>query len=178
MTLHIVYILLLSTLGDINSDNQSRFVKLSVSGGESALETFYRIFYDLKAEIISQRYEWTEGPVILPRNSQNPNNDILLFSDTIQDKIWIYEESENKPHNQPIVLMENSGNCKSARSDCQLVAEPGSNGLAINNINKNLLICQHGARAISKLPLSQSNNMPIANSLEVSSSKTSKSKPP
>lgn len=163
MVLPIFYIILFTTFRTINSDDESQFVRLYISGGESALETFNNIFLETRAEIISQYHEWTEGPVILPRKSQTPNHDILLFSDTIRDEIWIFDESENKPS----VLIENSGNCKLARTDCDEVAEPGPNGLTIDLIQNNLLICQHGNRAISKLPLDKMSNIPIAKDFEV-----------
>ena len=168
----ISYITLFSVFGLINSNSEPQYVPLYVSGGVLALETYYKIFHELRAELISNVHEWTEGPLTLPQTSQMPNKDILLFSDTIQDLIWIYEEAEGKLGEKPKVLIENSGNCPSARSECHLVAEPGSNGMSIDAFNKNLLICQHGARAISKLSLNHSSHLPIDNNFEVSIEET------
>ena len=155
--------------GSITCNNQENFVTLHITGSESAFETFFNIFDEKRAEILSQGHGWTEGPVLIPKDPPNIINDILYFSDTIHDKIWMYEESEFEPNHRFTVVVENSGSCESARSDCHLVAEPGSNGLAFDEINNNLLICQHGARAIIKLPLDAFNGMPIASDLEVRS---------
>ena len=151
----------------VDSDNESNVVPLYVTGGESALDIFHTIFYEQKAEVLSQGHGWTEGPVVVPVINRDYFNEILFFSDTIQDKIWMYEESEFEPHHQFTVAVEESGSCKSARSDCELVAEPGSNGLAFDAVNKNLLICQHGGRSLLKLPIDPSNGMPLASDIEV-----------
>ena len=148
-------------------DTHSNTVPLYVSGNSSAREIFYKIFHEQKAEILTQGHGWTEGPVVVPIINKHNFHEILFFSDTINDKIWMYEESVFEPHHQFTVAVEKSGSCESTRSDCNLVAEPGSNGIAFDKINNNLLMCQHGSRSIIKLPLDPSNGMPLASNLEV-----------
>ena len=172
MHLHCFQVFLFSTLKLVVSANESNYVSLYITGTDSALDIFHQIFHERKAEILSQGHGWTEGPVVIPIVNAHYFNEILFFSDTIQDKIWMYEESEFEPHHQFTVAVENSGSCESARSDCDVVAEPGSNGIAFDNLNKNLLICQHGGRAILKLPLDPYNGMPLASDLEVSTKDT------
>ena len=104
--------------------------------------------------------------MIVPVAHEKVIKEILYYSDVIQDKIWKYEASEFKPHHQFTVAVPNSGRCDSARSDCESLFETGSNGLAYDEKNNNLLICQHGARAIAKMQLDPSNGMPLSN-LEV-----------
>ena len=151
--------------------SQSKIVPLYISGGtstDSPIDIFHQIFHEQKAELLSIGHGWTEGPVIIPKDPPNVVNEILYFSDTIQDKIWVYEESAFEPHHRFTVAIEKSGSCESVRSDCDQVAEPGSNGLAFDPINYNLLICQHGSRSVIKLPLDPANGRPLASGLEVS----------
>ena len=170
MNLSITHLLLIFVFIE-NCKNQSKIVPLYISGGtstDSPIDIFHQIFHEQKAELLSIGHGWTEGPVIIPKDPPNVVNEILYFSDTIQDKIWVYEESAFEPHHRFTVAIEKSGSCESVRSDCDQVAEPGSNGLAFDPINYNLLICQHGSRSVIKLPLDPSNGRPLASGLEVS----------
>ena len=87
--------------------------------------------------------------------SSSKNTDGISFS-----KITV-EIMNFEPHHQFTVAVQESGSCDSARTDCETVAEPGSNGLAFDKVNNNLLICQHGARSIIKIPLDPSDGMPL-----------------
>ena len=155
------YFLFLFVFHFVNCTDESKFVRLYVDENDKAQEAFKRIFNEPYAETLSRGHGWTEGPVIVPIITKDRFSEILYFSDTIQDKIWRYEESEFEPHHQFTVAVQESGSCESARTDCETVAEPGSNGLAFDKLNNNLLICQHGARSIIKIPLDPSDGMPL-----------------
>ena len=155
-TLSLIFIIQL-----VSSADESKFVKLFFDQNEKAQKAFYEIFHEAQAETLSRGHGWTEGPVIVPIVTKDRFSEILYFSDTIQDKIWRYEESEFEPHHQFTVAIQESGSCESARSDCGEVAEPGSNGLAFDKMNNNLLVCQHGARSVIKIPLDPSDGMPL-----------------
>ena len=148
---------------------KSNFVGVYVTGNESASDTYRRIFQDMQAEVVSRGHEWTEGPVIITGTYQNSNNDILIFSDVPRDLTWRYEEGTGVRQKQSTIIMENSGRCQTARllSECSLAAEPGSNGKAYDPINKNLLVCQHGSRAVEQVPLNSS-GFPIPDQFSVS----------
>ena len=141
--------------------DNSKFTPLYIDENEISQEAFSKIFHEKQAEILSRGHGWTEGPVIVPIITNNRFSEILYFSDTIHDKIWRYEESEFEPHHQFTEVLKQSGSCESARSDCGSVAEPGSNGLAFDKLNNNLLICQHGARSVIKMPIDPSDGMPL-----------------
>ena len=139
------------------------FVPLYFDTNEKNLEVFKKIFHEPRAEILSRGYKWTEGPVIVSIAQDKFIKEILYFSDVIQDKIWRYKASEFKHRHQFTVAVPHSGGCDSVRSDCDSLLETGSNGLAYDKKNNNLLICQHGARAIAKMQLDPSNGMPLSN---------------
>ena len=143
----------------VNCIDNQKFIPLYIDENDKAEEFFHKIFHEKQAEVLSRGHGWTEGPVIIPIVTKERFSEILYFSDTIQDKIWRYEESEFEPHHQFTVAVQESGSCESARTDCKSVAEPGSNGLAFDKLNNNLLICQHGARSIIKMPLDPSDGM-------------------
>ena len=147
----------------VNCADESKLVRLYVDENDKAQEAFKRIFHEPYAETLSRGHGWTEGPVIVPIVTKDRFSEILYFSDTIQDKIWRYEASEFKPRHQFTVAVPHSGGCDSARSDCDSLLETGSNGLAYDKKNNNLLICQHGARAIAKMQLDPSTGMPLSN---------------
>lgn len=161
MKIQTFQVLCLAAVYLIKSVDNSKFVPLYIHENEISQEAFRKIFHEKQAETLSRGHGWTEGPVIVPIVTHDRFSEILYFSDTIQDKIWRYEESEFEPHHQFTVVLQQSGSCESARSDCASVAEPGSNGLAFDKINNNLLICQHGARSVIKMPIDPSDGMPL-----------------
>ena len=130
------------------------------------IKTLFQFNETLQAQIVSEGHEWTEGPVIVPRNNQE--NDILFFSDVPNDAIWRFEETEGELRKPAKIVVQNSGRCSRARQphECRSAAEPGSNGITFDQINSNLLICQHGARAVAKLPLNSS-GYPVIDEMEV-----------
>ena len=86
-------------------------------------------------EVLSEGYDWTEGPVWVA--SQN----MLLFSDIPRNSIFKWKEEEGtslylKPAGYT-GLIEREG-------------EPGSNGLLLDSQGR-LVLCQHGDRRIARL---------------------------
>ena len=132
------------------------------------IKTLFQFNVTLQAQIVSVGHEWTEGPVIVPGTNKNQENDILFYSDVPNDVIWRFEETEGELRKPAKIVLQNSGRCCTARQphECRSAAEPGSNGITFDLINKNLLICQHGARAISKLQLNSS-GYPVIEEMEV-----------
>ena len=157
----IIQFLLIFRLEDVVE--RPEFVPLYFDTNEKNQDIFKKIFHEAQAEILSRGYRWTEGPVIVSVPQEKFIKEILYFSDVIQDKIWRYEASGFKHRHQFTVAVPHSGGCDSVRSDCDSLLETGSNGLAYDKKNNNLLICQHGARAIAKLQLDPSNGMPLSN---------------
>ena len=138
----------------------------------SALQAYYQIFSERRAELISDRHQWTEGPAVLPtkNNLGNGRHDIIIFSDVPQDKMWIYKEGvDGKDSSALEVFREKSGDCEATRgSNCSLITEPGSNGLAVDEYNNYLIICQVGGRRVSKIPLNQKTGMPLHEKVKAS----------
>lgn len=87
-------------------------------------------------EMILGQMVWTEGPAWW--------NDQLVFSDTRLGKIFSWDPTTKKVD----VVLERSG---SDFIDTGVWMEPGSNGLRFNPFTNELLICQHGNRAIAAL---------------------------
>lgn len=95
-------------------------------------------------EVLSEGYEWTEGPVWVA--SQN----MLLFSDIPRNSIFKWKAGEGaslflKPAGYT-GLVEREG-------------EPGSNGLLLDSQGR-LILCQHGDRRIARLNSDLSNPQP------------------
>ena len=90
-------------------------------------------------EMIVGLMVWTEGPEWW--------NDQLVFSDTRLGKIFSWHPVTRKVG----IVLENSGYSRGATVETGIWLEPGSNGLKYNPITEELLICQHGNRAISAL---------------------------
>jgi len=90
-------------------------------------------------DIISEGYDWTEGPVWV--ESEN----MLLFSDIPPNKIMKWTEAKGAE-----LYLSPSGYTGQAPR----TGEPGSNGLVINKEGK-LVLCQHGDRrmAVMNAPL-------------------------
>lgn len=93
-------------------------------------------------EIISEGYEWSEGPVWVSSHK------MLLWSDVPTNTIHKWTEEKGTE-----VYLTPSGYTGSVPSTS---AEPGSNGLLLSSDNK-LVLCQHGDRrmAVMDAPLDQ-----------------------
>lgn len=85
-------------------------------------------------EIISEGYEWSEGPVWVEKES------MLLFSDVPKNTIYKWTEQGGTE-----VYLSPSG----FTGDSTTSREPGSNGLLIHH--DSLILCQHGDRRMAKM---------------------------
>lgn len=103
-----------------------------------------------KIEIISTEMMWTEGPLWI--NDADSSTTYLLFSDTVKNKIYRWEEGKGLFTIGRSVYVEKSG-CKSNTSYCSTMYQTGSNGLVhlSNSKSTNIVLCQHGERAVTIL---------------------------
>ena len=151
---------------------RGNWINLNILGNDTeaneTIKTLFQFNETLQAQIVSEGHEWTEGPVIAPGTNNNQANDILFFSDVPNDAIWRFEETAGELRKPAKIVVQNSGRCSTARQphECRSAAEPGSNGITFDQINSNLLICQHGARAVAKLSLNSS-GYPVIDEMEV-----------
>jgi gluconolactonase len=99
---------------------------------------------DAVIEIIGEGFNWSEGPVWIPEQN------MLLFSDVPENKIFAWTEKEGISS-----WLEPSG----YTGDTPRSGEPGSNGLLLDA--KGLILCQHGDRRIARLATSLKNPEPI-----------------
>ena len=90
---------------------------------------------EAEIEILSQGFQWCEGPVWIPRE------DSLLFSDVPANRIFQW-----RPGGAVRVFMEASGFAGGAST----LPEPGSNGLTLDSLGR-LTLCEHGDRRITRL---------------------------
>jgi len=97
-----------------------------------------------QAEIISEGYDWTEGPVWV--ESQK----MLLFSDVPRDTIFKWTEENRKD-----VYLSPSGYTDTAKRG----GEMGSNGLLLDKDGK-LVLCQCGNRQMARMDAPLDNPVP------------------
>ena len=88
-----------------------------------------------QAEIISEGYEWSEGPVWVE------SEQMLLFSDVPRDTIFKWTEKNRKE-----VYLTPSGYSGTTKRG----GEMGSNGLLLDAEGR-LVLCQHGDRRIARM---------------------------
>ncbi len=86
-----------------------------------------------KIEVLAEGFQWAEGPLWLPEQ------EVLLFSDVLQNKIYQWSEG-----NGVSLYLEPSG--YTGKTDRG--GEMGSNGLLLNQDGQ-LVLCQHGNRQIA-----------------------------
>ena len=159
-------------LGNMKDNPLGNWIHLNILGNDTEaneiIKTLFQFDETLQAQVVSAGHEWTEGPIIVPGTTNNQENDILFFSDVPNDVIWRFEETEGELRTPAKIVVRNSGRCSSARQsyECRSAAEPGSNGITFDQINSNLLICQHGARTVVKLSLNSS-GYPVIEEMEV-----------
>lgn len=118
--------------------------------------SFKSLIYDKhEMEIIATGSIWAEGPLWVEDESTSLG--YLLFSDTKLNKIFRWDEGKGFFTVGKTLHSDRSG-CKIDKEYCDLMHEPGSNGLLRMNAalmpiaaqkNVDLLACQHGERAIS-----------------------------
>jgi len=126
------------TLGSIEVISQPLFGKLA------------RPTYPI--EVIATGGEWTEGPLWVDNDDSMP---YLLYSDTKQNRINRWEEGRGFFTVGKTMYLPKSG-CKhdDMSTHCDLMYEPGSNGLAKlfpepEEKTLDMIMCQHGERAIT-----------------------------
>ncbi len=94
---------------------------------------------EAKIEVIASGFEWTEGPVWVPGEEEEPG--FLLFSDIPRNSIFRWDEGVG------ISLFMNPSGYTGV---VDYGDEPGCNGLMLDNQGQ-LVACEHGDRRISVL---------------------------
>ena len=94
---------------------------------------------EARIELLASGFQWSEGPVWVPRNGVPGDGGFLLFSDVRTNSImkWTAEEGVS-------VFLQPSGYTGAAEYGTQ----PGSNGLLLDSEGR-LVCCEHGDRRIS-----------------------------
>jgi gluconolactonase len=100
-----------------------------------------------KIEVIASGYDWTEGPVWIKKGNY------LIFSDVPRNTIYKW----NPTNGETTTFLKPSG--YSGVSNYS--NEPGSNGIIVNN-SGNLVMCEHGDRRISEMPLNGGGKITLA----------------
>ncbi len=90
---------------------------------------------EAKMMILAEGFDWSEGPVWLPREK------VLLFSDVPQNVVYQWKEGKGISR----FLSPSGYTGKTSRG-----GEPGSNGLTLD-LGGRLVLCQHGDRRVSRL---------------------------
>lgn len=118
-----------------NTENTiSKTVQLPTIGALKKLDAAFDniIAPDAKIEVLGDGYDWSEGPVWLPKEK------ILLWSDVPQNVIYQWKEGEKARE-----YLRPSGYTGEGKRE-------GSNGLLLNAAGE-LILCQHGDRRVAKL---------------------------
>ncbi|AUP81556.1 gluconolactonase [Flavivirga eckloniae] len=97
-----------------------------------------------KIEVLASGFSWTEGPVWVK------DGNYLLFSDIPNNKVYKLDAQKDT-----ITYLHPSG----LSADSFTGSEPGSNGLLVNAKGE-LVLMQHGNRAVAKMKPSMSNPKP------------------
>ena len=110
-----------------------------------------------KVEVIGEGFQWCEGPLWV----DDGGSGYLLFSDTITNRIWRWEEGSGMFPIGKTLFIRNSG-CKSNLTWCETVKESGSNGLLLfKPQSEDFLVCEHGNRRIGII-FSNNTYIPLA----------------
>lgn len=134
----------LGILGACNSqDTQSQTTATHTSSKYKTIGSIERLDPALdaivspgaKAEIITDGYNWSEGPLWIEKNN------MLLFSDVPRNIIYKWTEEKGAE-----VYLTPSGYTDTIKRG----GEMGSNGLVLDN-SGNLVLCQHGNRQIARM---------------------------
>lgn len=100
-------------------------------------------------EIIAEGLQGAEGPLWIQDEAASLN--YLMFSDTISNRIYKWEEGKGMFTVGKTIYVEKSG-CNTDPEYCDSKLEPGSNGLLRNSdSNLDLIVCQPGERAVALL---------------------------
>jgi gluconolactonase len=118
--------------------------------------SFQKLLYsNSKMEVISKGSSWAEGVLWIETDDLS----YLLYSDTIQNRIFKWEEGKGFFTVGKTIHIDKSG-CRTNISHCENTYEPGTNGLIrmlTQHYPKNIpqgidiVACQHGERAITFL---------------------------
>jgi gluconolactonase len=107
------------------------------------------IYPGKEMEIIASELKWAEGPLWVQDEAASLS--YLMFSDTVLNRIYKWEDGKGMFTVGKTIYVEGSG-CKSDPKYCDAMYEPGSNGLLRKDSSSlDLLVCQHGERAVSLL---------------------------
>lgn len=120
---------------------------------ESALEAFAPQFYDFidqgaKLSVLGEGYGWSEGPAWDPQRQQ------LYFTDVPGNTAYVWKDGRGVD-----VFLSPSGAIVDG------FREPGANGL-IYGRKGNLILCNHGKRAVESLDLETQQRTTLAQSYE------------
>jgi gluconolactonase len=96
---------------------------------------------DAKLEKLAEGFDWVEGPVWIRDKKDKKSGGYLLFSDIPPNTIYKWTEGKG------ISLFMKPSGC---HADCDLLKEPGTNGLALDK-KGGLVMCEHGDRRIARL---------------------------
>lgn len=97
-------------------------------------------------EVLAEGFGWSEGPVWIR------DSNYIIFSDVKRNTIYKWKEGEGLSE-----FLKPSG----YTGRLPYSNEPGSNGLTINN-QGHLVLCEHGDRRISVMPLSNGGKRTLA----------------
>lgn len=100
-------------------------------------------------EIITTGLDWAEGPLWVQDEAASLS--YLMFSDTIRNRIYKWEEGKGMFTVGKTIYVEKSG-CRTDPAYCDAMYEPGSNALLRKDVSSlDLIVCQHGERAVTLL---------------------------
>lgn len=128
-------------------------VKPTIGYIESLDASFHKLYYPQHSmEVIAHGMQWSEGPLWIETDSMG----YLVYSDTVQNRIYKWEEGKGFFTVGKTLFMRNTG-CYSNSSYCDEMNEPGSNALLrippspLDPTVLDLIACQHGERVIGVL---------------------------
>ncbi|MBX3378505.1 MAG: SMP-30/gluconolactonase/LRE family protein [Phycisphaeraceae bacterium] len=128
---------------------ESRPVTATVTRKSPSMDSV--IAPDARVELLADGFSFTEGPVWIPRVSDNRyggggTGGYLLFSDPNQNVIHRYEPATGRVS----IFRTASGYTGEGGANIGEYFQPGSNGLALDPQGR-LTICEHGNRRITRL---------------------------
>lgn len=126
-----LFFLIIVSLVVINTKGQQIFG--SVEFLDPRMEAFFD--RDTKIEVLAKGFTWAEGPVWVSKLNG------VVFTDVPNNKAYLWTEEDGLS-----LFLSPSGMTNHAPHS----TDEGANGLTLDN-EGNLILCQHGNRAISKL---------------------------